>query len=141
MIDTEDRDYHTRIGASCYDCENSRTCRMSADIYDTEKIVTNFAASGCIHYCGTWLSSRSRRGGYRRGDRETNSKIRDYLLNNPEPKMSGLREISNRARIHNVIFSLKKRGYKIDKAKINDDIIFKITYNGKKKSTKKERAT
>lgn len=128
MISEKVEQHHKRKGASCLRCEALASCFLRYNILHPARNFSNYAAEGCTKYKGDIKPKNPLLGSFRKSKKkDINQAIREFLLAGNSFSLAMCREWGiTSARLHNNMTVLRKRGYMINRERINNSITYSI---------------
>lgn len=132
MIDKSERDWHYRIGVSCYDCVKLEECPLRDNILSADVMWCNYAAEGCVKYKGK-EPIRYNKERYAEEEKNVAQRLREMFLNGELMTLDKI-ILAGGTRRHcaTMVYHLRKKGYDIKKIWNGKNYDYQLNIYGKK---------
>lgn len=115
MIDKGAKEWHYRVGVTCFDCENLKGCELEDNIRNKDVTWCNYAAEGCKKYKGK-EPLRYNDNRITADEKESLLNLREYLLSGKPLTYDKLLDIgATKRQCATIVHSLREKGYIINK--------------------------
>lgn len=115
MIDKKQRDWHYRIGVSCYDCERLNECPLRDNIKSADVMWCNYAAEGCVKYKGK-EPMRYNMDRYTEDEKNVAGRLREMFLRGELVTLDKI-ILAGGTKRHcaTMVYHLRQKGYEVKK--------------------------